>query len=89
MMSEGTQYTVYSLDFCPHCEILKDYLSGVGIVYNVLDLSTPEALTELRMSGVFVKEAPVLQIGKRFLTSGDLFDGDALREDIITTSILE
>ena len=89
MMSEGAEYTVYCLDFCPHCEILKDYLSGAGIAYNVLDLSTPEALTELRMSGVFVREAPVLQIGKKFLTSGDLFDGDVLREDIITTCISE
>ena len=88
-MSEGTQYTVYSLEFCPHCEILKDYLTKAGIAFNILDLSTPEALTELRMNGVFVQEAPVLQINKIFLTSADLFVGDTLREDLITQHLLE
>jgi len=88
-MNEGTQYTVYSLEFCPHCEILKDYLDRAGIAYNVLDLSTPEALTELRMNGVFVQEAPVLQIKKTFLTSADLFFGEALREELITKHLLE
>ena len=83
-MSEGIDYTVYTLEFCPHCEVLKDYLGRAGIAYNILDLSTPEALTELRMNGIFVQEAPVLQIKKTFLTSADLFDGDTLREDLIT-----
>jgi len=88
-MSEGTQYTVYCLEFCPHCEILKDFLDKAGIAYNVLDLSTPEALTELRMNGVFVQEAPVLQIKKTFLTSADLFVGETLREDLINKHFLE
>jgi glutaredoxin len=88
-MSEGTHYTVYSLEFCPHCEVLKDYLDKAGIAYNVLDLSTPEALTELRMNGVFVQEAPVLQINKTFLTSADLFVDEALQEDLITQHLLE
>lgn len=89
IMSEGTHYTVYCLEFCPHCEILKDYLDGAGIAYNILDLSTPEALTELRMNGVFVQEAPVLQIKKTFLTSADLFVDGVLREDLITQHPLE
>jgi len=88
-MSEGTHYTVYSLKFCPNCEVLKGYLDKAGIAYNLLDLSTPEALTELRMNGVFVQEAPVLQIKKTFLTSADLFVGGVLREDLITQHLLE
>jgi glutaredoxin len=88
-MSEGTHCTVYCLEFCPHCDILKDYLDRAGIAYNVLDLSTPEALTELRMNGVFVQEAPVLQINKTFLTSADLFVDESLRENLITQHLLE
>jgi glutaredoxin len=88
-MDEGIGYTVYTLEFCPHCEVLKDYLDRVGISYNIFDLSTAEALTELRMNGVFVQEAPVLQIGKTFLTSSDLFIGETLCEDLITEHLLE
>ncbi|HOJ95558.1 MAG TPA: glutaredoxin family protein, partial [Methanospirillum sp.] len=41
------------------------------------------ALTELRVNGVFVQEAPVLQVGKTFLTSKDLFIGDTINEQKI------
>jgi glutaredoxin len=88
-MDEGIDCTVYSLEFCPHCEILKDFLDRGGISYNILDLLTAEALTELRMNGVFVQEAPVLQIKKTFLTSADLFAGEILCEDLIMQHLLE
>ncbi|MDR2855819.1 MAG: glutaredoxin family protein [Methanomicrobiales archaeon] len=88
-MDEGIGYIIYTLEFCPHCEVLKDYLDRAGISYHILDLSTAEALTELRMNGVFVQEAPVLQIGKTFLTSSDLFVGETLCEDLITQHLLE
>jgi len=47
-------------------------------------MSTAESLTELRINGIFVSEAPVLQNGDNFLTSHDLFSGGHVREDTVT-----
>ncbi len=43
-------------------------------------MATPEALTELRVSGVFTLTAPVLQVGEEFFTVEDLFEGDNLKD---------
>lgn len=82
-MDEGAGFIVYTLEFCPRCEILKDFLSAHQISYAVADMSSAKALTELRVNGVFVQEAPVLQAGKKFLTSKDLFSGDTVNEEQI------
>ncbi len=79
----GAVFIVYTLEFCPRCEILKDFLSSHQIPFTVADMSSAKALTELRVNGVFVQEAPVLQVGKTFLTSKELFVGDALNEERI------
>jgi hypothetical protein len=50
-------------------------------------MASAEALTELRINGVFVQEAPVLQKDDTFYTSGDLFAGGALREDLVADLI--
>jgi hypothetical protein len=42
-------------------------------------MSTPEALTELRVNGVFTLAAPVLQADDKFYTVDDLFDGDNIK----------
>ena len=47
-------------------------------------MSTAESLTELRINGIFVSEAPVLQKGDNFLTSPDLFFGGHVREENVT-----
>jgi hypothetical protein len=41
-------------------------------------------LTELRLHGVFVREAPVLRIGDRFLTSQNLFKGGDIQKDSLS-----
>ncbi len=71
---------LYRLEFCPNCELLKAYLDGRGIAYAEQDLSSAEALTELRINGVFVSEAPVLRKADTFLTSSELFAGGAVDE---------
>jgi hypothetical protein len=43
-------------------------------------MATPEALTELRINGVFSLAAPVLQAGERFYTVQDLFEGEKLKD---------
>ncbi len=72
---------VYTLEFCPNCDTLKQFLKEQDVPYREHDLSTAESLTELRINGVFVNEAPVLRRGSRFLTSQDLFEAGNLQED--------
>ena len=71
---------VYSTNSCPKCEQLKTALTKTKVQFEVLDMATPEALTELRINGVFTLAAPVLQVEERFYTVEDLFDGDKLKE---------
>ena len=72
-MTKTVELIVYTLDTCPHCEMLKGALKKGGYKFSERDLSTAEALTELRLNGVFVNEAPVLQRGEEFYTTADLF----------------
>ena len=41
-------------------------------------MTTPEALTELRINGVFTLSAPVLQADETFYTVEELFSGEKL-----------
>jgi glutaredoxin len=77
-MPEIPQLIVYTLEYCPNCEILKGFLKTGGYAFLERDLSTAESLTELRMNGVFVNEAPVLQKNDDFFTSEVLFPSGKL-----------
>lgn len=83
IISDTAQFIVYTLEFCPNCEILKEFLASRGVPFVECDMASAEALTELRMNGIFVQEAPVLQKGDEFYTSGDLFAGGAFQEDLV------
>ncbi|WP_324459429.1 glutaredoxin family protein [Methanospirillum sp.] len=83
MITMGAVFIVYTLEFCPKCEILKDFLTSHQISFTVADMASAKSLTELRVNGIFVQEAPVLQAGKKFLTSKELFDGDKVNEQQI------
>jgi glutaredoxin len=76
--------TVYTLEDCPHCEMLKEYLQEKGILYQEEDMGSAGPLTELRIHGVFVREAPVLRIGDRFLTSAELFSSGNINKDLLS-----
>jgi hypothetical protein len=78
---------VYTLEHCPNCDLLKGFLKKSGIRYSERDLSSAESLTELRMNGVFVNEAPVLQKGDDFYTSADLFPAGKLDTERIAKLI--
>ncbi len=76
--------TIYTLEQCPNCEILKEFLKKQGIDFSEEDMSTAASLTELRVNGVFVNEAPVLRNGKKFLVHRDLFlKGTVLGENVL------
>jgi glutaredoxin len=77
---KGPQLIVYTLEHCPNCELLKGFLKKSGLKYSERDLSSAESLTELRINGVFVNEAPVLQKQDDFFTSADLFPAGKLDE---------
>ncbi len=73
-------YRIYSTKACPKCEQLKKALKSAGLQFEDLDMGTPEALTELRVNGVFTLSAPVLQVDDKFYTVDDLFDEDRLKD---------
>ena len=72
---------VYTMENCPHCEIVKKFLASEGVPYEEIDIMTAEARTELTMNGVFTLTTPIIQIGSTFLTSKDIFDGETLRRE--------
>ena len=84
---EKPQLIVYTLEHCPNCELLKGFLKKSGLNYSERDLSTAESLTELRVNGVFVNEAPVLQKSEDFFTSADLFPAGKLDTEHLTRLI--
>ncbi|PKL63739.1 MAG: NrdH-redoxin [Methanomicrobiales archaeon HGW-Methanomicrobiales-3] len=86
-MPENSQLVVYTLELCPNCDLLKGFLKKSKIAYSERDLSSAESLTELRVNGVFVNEAPVLQKGEDFFTSADLFPTGKLDETHIAQLI--
>lgn len=73
---------VFTTETCPKCNQLKKYLSSHKIPFEEAEMSTPEALTELRFNGVFSLTAPVLQINDIFLTTAQIFDENSIREGI-------
>lgn len=82
-MGENLNIVVYTLEICPNCEILKNFIKANGFEYSELDLSDPVNMTELRLNNVFVREAPVLQVGDTFLTSSEIFKDGSVNADAV------
>ena len=74
---------IYTTKTCPRCEALKHDLAARGRTFQTVNMSSPEALTELRCGGCYTMAAPVLQIEDRFFTVEELFDGDELRKEVL------
>lgn len=87
-MTTNQSLTVYTLEFCPHCDLLKAYLKEKGAPYSEEDMSSAESLTELRVNGVFVNEAPVLRKGDSFLTTYDLFSQGKVNTKVVDDLLL-
>jgi glutaredoxin len=73
---------IFTTDTCPKCKLLKKYFEVMGVQFEEADMSTPEALTELRFNGVFSLTAPVLQVDDTYLTHEEIFDGNSIREEV-------
>jgi glutaredoxin len=76
------EVTIYTTKTCPKCELLKKTLKESGVSFKTTDMSTPEALTELRVNGVFTLTAPVMQIDEEFLTHDELFNGMEVKREV-------
>lgn len=74
------KYVVYATASCPRCEEVKRVLKGWGVDFETVNMATAEALTELRVNGVFTLSAPVLMAGDDFYTVEDLFQGEKIRD---------
>jgi glutaredoxin len=84
VITGSSPVTVYTLEDCPQCELLKEYLQDNNIAYKEEDMGSAGPLTELRLHGVFVREAPVLRIGDTFLTSAELFTRGEIKKDALS-----
>ncbi len=81
------EVVIYTTKTCPKCEQLKKVLSSKGVSFATADMSTPQALTELKFNGVFTMTAPVLQIGDEFLTHKELFNGPEVNLEALVNLI--
>jgi len=80
---------VYTTDICPNCKRLKKALENQNKTYQEVNMTTPEALTELNMNGVFTMAAPVLQIEDTFYTYEKLLKDDNLNIELLNKILNE
>ena len=78
-MKKDKNVIIYATTNCPKCQALKAAMPPLS--FKTVDMSTTEALTELRINGVFTLSAPVLQIEDNFYTVEDLFEGNKLKTE--------
>ena len=78
-----TKISVYSKKDCPNCDMLKQLLNKENISHKVVNIFTPEAMTELAMNDVITRSAPVLQIDNKFYTTRELCTGDIIDQNIV------
>lgn len=78
---------LFTSENCPKCNRLKKFLESKNVPFTIIDISSPEGLTELRFNGCFALEAPVLQIEDNFLTTKALFKGNEISISSIQEAI--
>lgn len=79
---QNADIKIYTTAVCPKCKRLKDFLQAQGIAFQVLDMQSPEGITELRFAGCFALEAPVLQVNNEFFTARQIFQGNEISNEI-------
>jgi len=78
---------VYTTSVCPRCKVLKRFLSEMGVEFTEESLEQPETVAELRINGVFVMEAPVLQVDDTYYTPEELFEDEVLNEQLVRRAL--
>lgn len=59
----------------------------MGVEFTEESLEQPETVAELRINGVFVMEAPVLQVDDTYYTSEELFEDETLNEQLVRQAL--
>lgn len=52
--------TIFTMEVCPNCEMLKAALNQKEIKYKELAADTAEGITEMKFNGCFAMEMPVV-----------------------------
>jgi len=65
---------VYTLEFCPKCEQVKETFAREGVKFLTKDLEDPRVMADLLFEDIVVREAPVVQIDGNFFTSEKIID---------------
>jgi len=71
---------IYTTPTCPRCKQLIAALEARGHTVKRQDLREAQNMTYLRISGVFVVAAPVLEVRDEFYTVADLWEDGKLRD---------
>jgi len=77
-----------TLEICPNCNALKKYLDKKGLEYTEIDMTTPEAITTLRVNNRFDTQAPILQADNEFMGVGMLFFNNQINKLIVDEFLL-
>ena len=74
--------TIYTTSICPRCKLLKAWLKDHKIPYQEKSLEDDaEAIAEMRISGYFGVEAPILErTSGDYYGPGEMFTGGAVDE---------
>lgn len=59
---------IYTLPNCPHCNEVKNMLDHMMADYTARSMEEAEVIADLRFNGCFEMEAPIIQIGDKYLT---------------------
>jgi len=76
----GEERTVrlYTTKDCTRCPQVRAWLTKNDVEYDEVDMSSAKWMAELRIHGVFVVSAPVLQVGNEFFTPDQMFRKEQL-----------
>ena len=64
---------LYTMEFCPRCDDVKQYLNQNSISYSSKDLEDPDVTVELLYEGIVPTEAPLMRVKDKIYQTADLF----------------
>ena len=76
--NEKNVVRLYTTKDCTRCPQIRVWLTANNIEYDEVDMATPKWMAELRINGVFVMSAPVLQVDNEFYTPDQMFRKEQL-----------
>ena len=78
---------LFTTEICPKCHRLADFLTAQGIEFEMLDMASPEGMTELSFSGIYTTMAPVLMGEGWHMLAGTMFKGAEINKEKILNAL--